>query len=89
MEMLGKSSAALHVYKKLTRKSLGDVAHGPCGEGLVWARGLVADVYFRVGQIHKEAGRRVLARRAFEPKERARCIYSRKEISAHLRGLET
>lgn len=92
MEMLGQSSAALRVYRKLTRRSLDDVAHGPCGEGMVWARGLVADVYFRVGQIHTEAGRRVLARRAFEKalvcrRERASCIYSRREISAHLRGL--
>lgn len=94
MEMLGQSSAALRVYGKLTRRSLDAVAHGPCGEGMVWARGLVADVYFRVGQIHKDVGRRVLARRAFEKalvcrKERASCIYSKREITARLRSLES
>lgn len=94
MEMLGQSSAALRVYRKLTRKSLDDIAHGPCGEGIVWARGLVADIYFRVGQIHKEAGRRVLARRALEKalacrKGRASGIYSTREIRAHLRRLQT
>lgn len=92
MDMLEQSSAALRAYRKLTRKSLDGLAHGPCGEGLAWARGLIADVYFRVGQIHERLGRRRRALRAFEQarswrKKQASCIYPRAELNTHLRGL--
>jgi tetratricopeptide (TPR) repeat protein len=92
MDMLDQASAALRVYRQLTRKSLNDLAHGPCGEGLAWARGLIADVYFRVGQIHERLGKRRLALRAFEQAlstraKRASCIYPRTELNAHLRRL--
>ena len=91
MDMLDQSSA-LRVYRKLTRQSLDDLADGPCGEGLAWARGLIADVYFRVGRIHERLGRRRLALRAFEQAlstraKRASCIYPRTELNAHLRKL--
>jgi tetratricopeptide (TPR) repeat protein len=93
MDMLEQSSAALRVYGKLTRKSLDDLAYGPCGEGLQWARGIMADGYYRIGRIHERQNRRKRAIAAFEKalswqKERATCIYARREIQGRLRRLQ-
>ena len=37
MDMLDQPSAALRVYRKLTRRSIDNLAHGPCGEGIARA----------------------------------------------------
>ena len=92
MDMLEEGSAALRVYRKITRKSLADLANGPCGEGLLRARGLLADVYYRIGRIHDRHQRPHRAIAAFEKalswrSERATCIYDRREIQARLRRL--
>lgn len=93
LEMLEQDSAALRVYGQLTRKSLDDLAHGPCGEGLPSARGIMSDVYYRIGCIHEQHSRRKRAIAAFEKalswrRERAVCIYPRRGIQDRLRRLQ-
>ncbi|MFL5305094.1 MAG: tetratricopeptide repeat protein, partial [Polyangia bacterium] len=48
LQMLGRHRDALDVYRKLVRRGPNRIAFGPCGEGLAWANGLVADCYYRM-----------------------------------------
>jgi hypothetical protein len=48
LQMLGRHGEALQVYRRLVRRGAARLAHGRCGEGLGWARGLVADCYYRM-----------------------------------------
>lgn len=72
LDMLGRTTEAVHVYRRLIRRGVDSIAHGDCGEGLARARGLVADCWYRVAHCHKEAGRRSLSARAFEAHLRLR-----------------
>jgi hypothetical protein len=46
--MLQRHWEALAIYEKLTQRGAKQIAVGPCGEGLAWANGLVADCYYRM-----------------------------------------
>ena len=46
--MLGRHREALDVYRKLSRRGIKRIAFGACGEGVAWAKGLVADCYYRM-----------------------------------------
>lgn len=48
LQMLDQTQAALDVYSRLIRRGVDEIAFGDCGEGLAWARGLVADCHYRV-----------------------------------------
>lgn len=56
LDMLERKHEAITVYRQITCRTLDDLAHGPCGEGLAWARGLVADSYYRMGRSHEDLG---------------------------------
>ncbi len=43
LEMLHQTKAALKVYRRLIRRGIQAIAFNDCGEGLAWARGLIAD----------------------------------------------
>lgn len=51
LEMLGRESEALTAYRRLLRRGEERIAFGDCGEGLQWARSLIADCYYRIAQI--------------------------------------
>src|SRR5689334_21484 len=41
----GRSAMASPIYHRLIRRGVEGLAHGTCGEGVRWARGLVADCH--------------------------------------------
>ena len=57
LQMLGRHEDALRVYKRLVARGVEEIAEGPCGEGRAWARGLVADAYYRMSQCYEAEGR--------------------------------
>jgi hypothetical protein len=65
LDMLGRTSESVRVYRRLIRRGVDSVAHGDCGEGLAWARGLIADCWYRIARCHKRGGRRSLSAKAY------------------------
>jgi len=57
LQMVGQHEAAIRIFKRLAARSVTDIAEGPCGEGRAWARGLVADVHYRLSQCYRAQGR--------------------------------
>jgi tetratricopeptide (TPR) repeat protein len=50
LQMLGRHRMALRVYRQLLSRGVNQIAHGDCGEGRGWARGLMADCLYRQAQ---------------------------------------
>lgn len=65
LQMLGRHRAALLVYGKILSRSIAPIANGDCGEGLSWARGLLADCHYRQAISHKRSGDQQIAIRAY------------------------
>lgn len=90
-EMLGDASYALRVYVRLIRRGTVRLAHGPCGEGERWARGLVADCYYRIGRIREAQGDGRRAEAAYSRhlalRRAAASIYDSEEVRSRLSGL--
>ena len=64
LEMLERTQQALNVYRRLVRRGVAAIAHGPCGEGLAWARGLIADCHYRMSHCYNAKGKRAMATRS-------------------------
>jgi tetratricopeptide (TPR) repeat protein len=93
LDMLGRTTEAVRVYRRLIRRGVDSIAHGDCGEGLAWARGLIADCWYRVAHCHRRDGRRSLSARAFEEHLRlrgpgCRSIYSIGGVKRDLQALK-
>jgi tetratricopeptide (TPR) repeat protein len=56
-DMLGRYQEAIAFYRRLLRRGVEAVAFGDCGEGLAWARGLLADCWYRLARCQKKKGR--------------------------------
>jgi tetratricopeptide (TPR) repeat protein len=56
--MLGEMDEAVVMYQRLIRRGAPRIATGRCGEGLRWARGMVADCWYRLGEIREALGQR-------------------------------
>jgi tetratricopeptide (TPR) repeat protein len=56
LEMLGRPAEALAVYQRLVERGVDAVAHGDCGEGRAWARGLIADCHYRMSGCWRALG---------------------------------
>jgi len=56
LDMLGRTKKAIAIYKKLIKRGVEGIAYGDCGEGLAWARGLVADCLYRLATCYDELG---------------------------------
>jgi tetratricopeptide (TPR) repeat protein len=65
LEMVGRVNEASQVYLRLIRRGPRTLATGRCGEGIRRATGLVADCWFRLGQIRARDGRSRAATVAF------------------------
>jgi hypothetical protein len=59
--MLGRHCMALRVYRQLLSRGVKQIAHGDCGEGRGWARGLIADCFYRAAQRYKKLKERKAA----------------------------
>jgi hypothetical protein len=51
--MLGRTNEALAIYQHLIKRGVDRIAYDDCGEGLTWARGLVADSLYRSAHCYK------------------------------------
>jgi tetratricopeptide (TPR) repeat protein len=92
LEMVGREKEASEVYLRLIRRGARRLATGRCGEGIRWATGLVADCWFRLGQIRARAGRSRAAMLAYQ-KHLALCssgasIYTAGHVRRRMQGLD-
>lgn len=93
LDMLGRTTEAVKIYRRLVRRGVESIAFGDCGEGHAWARGVVADCWYRIARCHKKAGRRSLSTKAFEMHLKmrgpgCRSIYPINGVRRELRDLE-
>ena len=65
LEMLGQTSKAVPLYRRLIKRGVQRVATGRCGEGLRRARGLVADCWYRLAHCYITLGERNKAVQAY------------------------
>ena len=65
LDMLEKKEEAITLWKKLLRRGIRNVAYGPCGEGLTWARSLLADCRYRIGKAYKSQRNVQMAKRYY------------------------
>lgn len=66
LNLLGRQREALRIYSRLIGRGVESIAYGECGEGLAWARGLVADCFYRMAKCYKSLGRRKRAVELYE-----------------------
>ena len=66
LEMLGQFKKAAIYYRRLVRRGLHSIANDDCSEGMVRARGLLADCWYRLGNCEREMGRRSRAVQHFK-----------------------
>jgi hypothetical protein len=93
LQMLERTNEAVVAYTKLTRRGIRRIAFGDCGEGLTWARSLVADSWYRLSQCYRRLSRRrealwALRRHLTFRGPGCRSLYSLREVRATLSDLE-
>jgi tetratricopeptide (TPR) repeat protein len=92
LDMLGQEVDASELYRRLIRRGPRRLATGRCGEGMRWANGLVADCWFRLGQIRVRTGRHRGAIAAFRRHLALRrfgsSIYSATQVRSRLREFQ-
>ena len=89
---LGAHPEARRLFQSLAREKPEVLGARDCGEGVRWARGVVADANFRLGQLAEREGSKVVARRRYRAYLRmverpALSIESRKGAQERLRAL--
>ena len=52
LDMLQKYRDAAIIFQRLIRRGIESIAFDSCGEGLAWARGLVADCWYRLARVY-------------------------------------
>jgi len=92
LQQLGRHRDALRVYAGLRRRGVESLAHGECGEGLRWARGLVADALYRQAIGYVALGQRRRARTSLKSHLALRgpgcaSIYPLRQVRHELRDL--
>ncbi len=93
LTMLRQNSEAIAIYRRLARRRLNSLAYGDCGEGLAWARGLVADCNYRISHCYVKTGNMSLAVRYMERHIRLRgpgchSIYSMRLVRKELERIK-
>lgn len=88
----GDTREAWRLYQSIARRRPEVLGTRECGEGLPWARGLIADCHFRLGQLAERQGAKAAARRRYRTYLRfmerpTPSIESRKAALARLRAL--
>jgi hypothetical protein len=83
----------VRVYRRILRRDVDSLAYGDCGEGLAWARGLIADCWYRIARCHLRSGRRRLSTTAFKTHLKlrgpgCRSIYPIAGVRRELQALE-
>jgi tetratricopeptide (TPR) repeat protein len=93
LDMLNHTQQALDVYRRLIRRGIPAIAYGNCGEGLAWARGLIADCYYRIAHCYAAQRRRNMAVKSLNNHialrgPGCRSIYSLANVREELRRLQ-
>ena len=65
LDMLNRKQKALQVFQWLISWGEEAIAYGECGEGIRFARSLIADCYYRVARIYEEKRERGKAMRSY------------------------
>lgn len=60
LDILGRKPEAIKIWKSLIKRGIEAIAYDECGEGLVWARSLVNDCCYRIGNSYLELGKKSL-----------------------------
>lgn len=89
LDMLGRHREAMIIFHRLIRRGIESIAFDDCGEGLAWARGLVADCWYRLARLHSKRNRRRDAVRCYRQHLAMRgpgchSIYSLREVRREL-----
>jgi tetratricopeptide (TPR) repeat protein len=92
LDQLGRHREALRIYSRLIRRGVESIAYDECGEGLRWARGLVADALYRQGLAYAALGEDRRARAALERHiamrgPGTRSIYPLRDVRRELKAL--
>ena len=66
LEMLQRNKLALRTYQRLIGRGIDSTALDECGEGIGWARSLIADSHYRAAHCCRKIGRLEDARNHFE-----------------------
>lgn len=89
--MLGHLDEASRIYRRLIRRGAQRIARGRCGEGIRDARRLIADCWFRLGQVRELEGNPAGAKAAYRKHLSARnpcgSIYSAADVRRRLKAL--
>ncbi len=85
LDMLKRKKKALQIFQWLISWGEKRIAYGECGEGIRFARSLIADCYYRIARIHEEMRERGKAIRAYRQhllrrKRGVRSIYPLSEV---------
>lgn len=56
LDMLKRPKDALTVFRRLIDRGIDSIAFDECGEGLAWARGLIADCHYRCAHCYLKLG---------------------------------
>ncbi len=94
LDMLGRHSEAVSVFQRLIKREVDGIAHGECGEGIGWARGIIADCHYRASECYRKMNQRVRSLQELEKHLDMRgpgcySIYPLEEVQeqfSHLRG---
>jgi tetratricopeptide (TPR) repeat protein len=65
-DMLERYREAGVIFRRIIQRGVQSIAFDDCGEGLGWARGLVADCWYRLARLHGKRGRRRDAVRCYQ-----------------------
>ncbi len=92
LDMLNRKKRALEIFQWLVRWGEERIAFGECGEGIRFARSLIADCYYRIARIHEERRERGKAIRAYKQhvlrrKRGVRSIYPLSEVKRRYASL--
>jgi len=92
-DMLERTAEAESIYRRIIRRGPERLATGRCGEGWRWARGLIADCWYRLAQIRERRGDRANARRAWRKylslRRAGASIYAARDARTRMRKLES
>jgi predicted Zn-dependent protease len=92
LDMLGRNKEAIAIYRKLVKRGEYKSAYGECGEGMAWARGVIADCLYRIAKCYEEQSRPKKALSYYEQhlKRRgpgSRSIYSIGEVKRQMKEI--
>jgi len=66
LDMLERYDGAIPLFQRIISAGDDEIAFGDCGEGLDWARKLIADCHFRLADCYRKSGNHLVAAENYE-----------------------